>query len=342
MKAAVAKAFKAPLSIEEVPVPECGHNDVLVRIEACGVCHTDLHACHGDWPVKPKMPLIPGHEGVGTVVAVGDQVTHLKEGDRVGVPWLHSACGHCEFCLEGKETLCLSQQNSGYSVDGGYAEFCLAKADYVITIPDEISFVDAAPLFCAGVTTYKALKVSGAKPGDWVAISGAGGLGHLAIQYAKAMGFNVIAIDTGKEKLALARDLGASLTVDFMEASPSEVIFDRVGGAHSVICTAASKAAFDQAYRSVRRGGSCVLVGLPPEDMPLPIFDTVLNGVSVIGSIVGTRKDLQECLQFAAEGKVKAIIEEKSLDDINEIFARMEEGEINGRIVMKMQNSSAP
>lgn len=337
MKAAVAHGFKDPLSIEEVPVPEIGPKDILVKVAACGVCHTDMHACHGDWPVKPKLPLIPGHEGVGTVVKVGALVDHLQSGDRVGVPWLHSACGHCEFCLDGKETLCLSQQNSGYSVDGGYAQYCKAAADYVVKIPDNLSFVEAAPLFCAGVTTYKALKVSNAKPGHWVAVYGAGGLGHLAIQYAKAMGFNVIAVDTGAEKMALSKELGATIAIDFKEESPAQAIFDQVGGAHAVICTAASEAAFEQAYKSVRRGGSCVLVGLPPENMPLPIFDTVLNGVSVIGSIVGTRKDLQECLQFAAEGKVKAIIEEKTLDDINEIFARMEQGEINGRIVMRVE-----
>ncbi len=336
MKAAVAKAFKEPLSIEQVEVPAIGPRDVLVKIDSCGVCHTDMHACHGDWPVKPSLPLIPGHEGVGTVVQAGEQVTHLTEGDRVGIPWLHSACGHCDYCLEGQETLCPEQQNSGYSVDGGYAEYCKAPADYVVEIPDELTFSQAAPLFCAGVTTYKALKVAEIKAGDYVAVVGAGGLGHLAIQYAKAMGYNVVAVDTGEEKLALAKELGASLTVDFAKESPSDAIQQKLGGVHAVICTAASKAAFEQSYRALRRGGSCVLVGLPPEEMPIPIFDTVLNGIKIIGSIVGTRKDLKECLQFAAEGKVKSIVEERSLDDINEIFAQMEQGDINGRIVMKI------
>lgn len=337
MKAAVVSEYKKALEIMDIPAPEAiNPTDVLVRIHACGVCHTDLHACHGDWPVKPKMPLVPGHEGVGEIIQIGSAITHLKLGDRVGVPWLYSACGQCDYCLEGQETLCLDQQNAGYSVDGSYAEMCLANGNYVVKIPNNLSYVDAAPLFCAGVTTYKALKVADVKPGQWAAIIGVGGLGHLAIQYAVAMGMNVIAVDTGAEKLDLAQKLGAQHCIDFNQQTPSKVIQDLVGGVQGVICTAVSKPAFEEAYRSIRRGGSCILVGLPPEEMPIPIFDTVLNGIKVIGSIVGTRKDLKECLQFAADGKVKAITEVKKLEDINEIFADMEKGEITGRIVVEI------
>lgn len=253
MKAAVVSQFKENLEIKEIPVPEVGPRDVLVKIHACGVCHTDLHACHGDWPVKPKLPLVPGHEGVGEIVKLGSEIHHLSLGDRVGIPWLYSACGQCDYCLEGKETLCMSQQNAGYSVDGSYAEFCLANGEYVVKIPDEVSYVEAAPLFCAGVTTYKALKVADVKPGQWVAIVGAGGLGHLAIQYAVAMGMNVIAVDTGAEKMALAKKLGATYCIDFMQDKPSEKIQELVGGVHGVVCTAVSKAAFEESYRSVRR-----------------------------------------------------------------------------------------
>lgn len=337
MKAAVVHHFKDHLTIEDLPLPKPGPRDALVKIHACGVCHTDLHACHGDWPVKPKLPLVPGHEGVGTVTEVGDQISHIKPGDRVGIPWLYSACGYCDYCLEGKETLCLSQHNAGYSIDGGYAEYCVAAADYVVKVPDNISFVDAAPLFCAGVTTYKALKVSRTKPGDWVSIVGVGGLGHLAIQYAVAMGLNVIAVDTGAEKKALSLDLGATHFIDFIREQPEEKIRSLLGnGVHATVCTAVSKAGFESAYRSVRRGGTCVLVGLPPEEMPIPIFDTVLNGVSIVGSIVGTRKDLQECLEFAARGKVKAIIQKRTLEEINAIFDEMEKGDIAGRVVMEL------
>ncbi|MBJ7553793.1 alcohol dehydrogenase AdhP [Marinomonas spartinae] len=336
MKAAVASKFGAILKIEDVVKPKIEPHQVLVKIHACGVCHTDLHACHGDWPVKPTLPLIPGHEGVGEVVEVGSAVSHLALGDRVGIPWLYSACGHCEYCLTGNENLCLSQQNAGYSVNGGYAEYCAAHAEYVVKMPDGLGYVEAAPLFCAGVTTYKALKVSGAKPGDWVALFGVGGLGHLAVQYAVAMGFRVVAVDTGDAKRELAMSLGAECFFDFKTDDVVEDILAKTNGVHATVCTAVSKAGFRQSYDVVRRGGKCVLVGLPPEDMPLPIFNTVLNGVSVVGSIVGTRKDLEECLEFAARGKVKAIIKEKSLEDINDIFADMEKGEITGRIVMSI------
>ncbi len=335
MKAAVNHKFMGKLEIQQLAKPEIDKHDVLVKIHACGVCHTDLHACHGDWPVKPKMPLVPGHEGVGEIVEIGEQVSHFKLGDRVGIPWLYSACGHCDYCLTGDENLCLSQQNSGYSVDGSYAEYCKAHGDYVVKIPDSISYVDAAPLFCAGVTTYKALKVSSAKPGEWVAIFGIGGLGHLAVQYAVAMGLNVVAVDTGAEKLALAKQLGASICLDFKKDDVVDRVLVETGGVHASICTAVSKSGFEQSYKVIRRGGKCVLVGLPAEDMPLPIFDTVLNGVSVVGSIVGTRKDLVECLDFADRGKVKAITIEKSLEDINEIFDDMLNGDITGRVVMK-------
>ncbi|CUB05453.1 alcohol dehydrogenase AdhP [Marinomonas fungiae] len=336
MKAAVANTFGSILNIEDVQKPTIEPHQILVKIHACGVCHTDLHACHGDWPVKPTLPLIPGHEGVGEIVEVGSAVSHLNIGDRVGIPWLYSACGHCEYCLAGQESLCMSQQNAGYSVAGSYAEYCAAHADYVVKVPEGLNYVDAAPLFCAGVTTYKALKVSDAKPGQWVAVFGVGGLGHLAVQYAVAMGLRVVAVDTGDAKRKLATSLGAEYFFDFMTDNVVADIKAATGGVHGSVCTAVSKAGFRQSYDVVRRGGKCVLVGLPPEDMPLPIFDTVLNGVSVVGSIVGTRKDLEECLEFAARGKVKAIITEKKLDDINEIFQDMEKGEITGRIVMSL------
>lgn len=337
MKAAVVHQFKQDLVLEEVEVPKVGPNDILVRMKACGVCHTDLHAAHGDWPVKPKLPLIPGHEGVGVIEKVGEYVTHLKVGDRVGVPWLYSACGHCEFCLSGQETLCKEQHNSGYSVDGGYAEYCLANADYVVKVPENLTFEEVAPIFCAGVTTYKALKVTEAKPGDWVSIVGAGGLGHVAIQYAKAMGFKVVAVDTADDKLELARNLGADLTINAMKEDSSTVIQEKTGSVHGAVVTAVSKVAFEKAFHAMRRGGTMVAVGLPPEEMPIPIFDMVLSGIKVAGSIVGTRKDLMEALQFAAEGKVKTVIEVAPLEEINEVFKRMQEGKINGRVVLTME-----
>ncbi len=336
MKAAVAKAFGQPLVIEQVPVPEVGPGQILVKIVATGVCHTDLHAVEGDWPVKPNPPFIPGHEGVGHVVKIGAGVTHLKEGDRVGVPWLYSACGHCDYCLDGWETLCEKQQNSGYSVNGSFAEYCLADANYVGILPDDVEFNEIAPILCAGVTVYKGLKMTDTKPGDWVVISGIGGLGHLAVQYAKAMGLNVAAVDIDDSKLEFAKRLGATVTVNAKNTDPVAYLKKEIGGAHGVLVTAVSPKAFEQAIGMARRGGTIALNGLPPGKFDLSIFDMVLDGITVRGSIVGTRKDLQESLDFASKGKVKANIAVEPLENINDIFARMHAGKIEGRIVVDM------
>lgn len=336
MQAAVVRAFGEPLVIEEAPVPRPGPGELLVKIAASGVCHTDLHAAHGDWPVKPQPPFIPGHEGVGHVVAVGDGVKHVKEGDRVGIPWLYSACGHCEHCLGGWETLCESQQNTGYSVNGGFAGYTLAQADYVGRLPDNVDFLEIAPVLCAGVTVYKGLKMTDTRPGQWVVISGIGGLGHMAVQYARAMGLNVAAVDIDDAKLALAERLGATVTVNARKHDPAAYLKQAIGGAHGVLVTAVSPKAFEQALGMVRRGGTVALNGLPPGDFPLPIFDMVLNGITVRGSIVGTRLDLQEALDFAGEGKVKATVHADKLENINAVFDRMIAGQIEGRVVLDM------
>ena len=336
MRAAVVERFGMPLAVKEVPIPTPGPGQALVKIAATGVCHTDLHAADGDWPVKPTPPFTPGHEGAGIVAAVGPGVKHLKEGDRVGIAWLHSACGYCEYCLSGWETLCLQQQNSGYSVDGSFAEYALGSADYLARIPSGLSFVASAPILCAGVTTYKGLKMTEAKPGEWVVISGAGGLGHVAIQYAKAMGLHVAAVDLGPDKLALARKLGAEITVDAKTQDPAKEIQKQIGGAHGVLVTAVSPIAFKQATGMLRRGGTCVLNGLPPGEFPVSIFDVVLNGFTLRGSIVGTRRDLEEALAFAADGKVDATIETLPLESINEVFSRLRKGQVNGRVVLSI------
>jgi propanol-preferring alcohol dehydrogenase len=334
MKAAVVREFRKPLVIEEVAVPQPGPGQVVVKIAATGVCHTDLHAAEGDWPVKPRPPFIPGHEGVGHVSAVGAGVRHVKEGDRVGVPWLYTACGHCKHCLGGWETLCTEQQNTGYSVNGGFAEYVLADPNYVGHLPAKVGFVEGAPILCAGVTVYKGLKVTDTKPDDWVVVSGIGGLGHMAVQYAKAMGLNVIAVDVDEPKLDLARRLGAALAVNARTQDPVAFVKKEVGGAQGVLVTAVSPKAFEQALGMVGRGGTVSLTGLPPGDFPLSIFDTVLNGITVRGSIVGTRLDLQEALAFAGEGKVKATVETAKLEAINDVFARMRQGDIQGRVVL--------
>src|ERR1700733_4562787 len=269
MKAAVVEKFGQPLVVREVPIPTPGPGQALVEVFATGVCHTDLHAADGDWPIKPSPPFIPGHEGAGIVAALGPGVTHLKEGDRVGI--------------------------------------------------------------------YKGLKMTEARPGEWVVISGIGGLGHVAVQYAKAMGLRVAAVDLGPEKMALASKLGAEITVDAKTQDPTKEIQKQIGGAHGVLVTAVSPIAFKQAVGMLRRGGTCVLNGLPPGEFPVSIFDVVLNGYTIRGSIVGTRLDLEESLAFAGAGKVKATIETLPLESINDVFSRLKRGQVSGRVVLGLK-----
>ena len=337
MKAAVVREFGKPLTIEEVPVPTPGVGEVLVKIRATGVCHTDLHAADGDWPVKPTPPFIPGHEGAGIVAAVGAGVKNLKEGDPVGIAWLHDACGACEYCITGWETLCESQHDSGYSVNGSFAEYAIGSAAYVARLPERVDFAQMAPILCAGVTTYKGIKETEAKPGEWIAISGIGGLGHVAIQYARAMGLHVAALDVTEEKLALARKLGADIAINAKLPDAAEQVVKLTGGgAHGVLVTAVSPPAFAQALRLVRRKGTVSLVGLPPGDFATPIFDVVLKRITLRGSIVGTRKDLAEAVEFAAEGKVRAHIHKAKLEDINRVFADLKAGQVDGRVVLDL------
>ncbi|MFC3580919.1 zinc-dependent alcohol dehydrogenase [Sphingomonas hylomeconis] len=337
MRAAVVRSFGGPLIIEERPIPTPGPGEVLVRVVASGVCHTDLHAMQGDWPVKPRLPFIPGHEAVGVVAALGAGVTMLKEGDPVGVPWLHDACGHCEHCGSGWETLCEAQRNTGYSVDGGYADYVVAPAAFVGRLPDNPDFVAMAPILCAGVTTYKGLKETEARPGQWVVISGVGGLGHVAVQYAKAMGLHVAAIDVSDTRLALARTLGADLTVNAGDEDAVATVRRATGGgAHGVLVTAPSLPAFRQAIDMARRRGTVSLVGLPPGTFPTPIFDVVLKRITLRGSIVGTRNDLAEAIAFAAEGKVHTRTTTEPLENINLVLDRLARGEVDGRVVLKM------
>ncbi|MEM9763743.1 MAG: alcohol dehydrogenase AdhP [Pseudomonadota bacterium] len=334
MKAAVVNALGQPLEVKEVARPTVSDGQIVVKIEASGVCHTDLHAAMGDWPIKPEPPFIPGHEGVGVVAEVGRGVKAVKEGDRVGVPWLHHACGSCPSCITGWETLCRAEpQYTGYTVNGGFAEYVLADPRYVGHLPDGLDFAPAAPILCAGVTVYKGLKETDTRPGQTVVISGIGGLGHLAVQYARAMGMRVVAVDVAEDKLKLARELGAEHTVNAAEQDPVAELA-ALGGADGVLVTAVSTSAFAQAVGMLAPGGTMSLVGLPPGEFPLPIFDVVLNRKTIRGSIVGTRADLAESLAFAAEGKVASHYRTDSLDNINGIFDEMRANRIDGRVVM--------
>src|ERR1700758_2804715 len=335
MRAAVVPGFGQPLVIEERPVPEPGPGQVVVRMEASGLCHTDIHAARGDWPVKPSPPFIPGHEGVGIVRELGPGVAEVELGERVAMPWLGYACGTCDYCVSGWETLCESQENMGYSIDGAFGEFAVAYARYVVKVPEGIDPFDAAPLTCAGVTTYKAIKVAGTRPSDLVAVFGVGGLGHMAIQYARIAGGRVIAVDLTDEKLELARELGAEFTVNAAREDPVEAI-QKLGGADQAIALAVSPKAFEQAYGSLRRGGTLVFVALPADNqVQLPIFETVLNGITVVGSIVGTRTDLREVFELHAAGKTRVIREVRSLDTVNQSIADVEAGRVAARIVFE-------
>ncbi|MFN8831836.1 MAG: alcohol dehydrogenase AdhP [Labrys sp. (in: a-proteobacteria)] len=336
MRAAIVREFGKPLSLEERPVPSIGPGEILVKVAACGVCHTDLHAANGDWPVRPTPPFIPGHEGVGTVAAVGAGVKNVREGDRVGVPWLHTACTSCAYCNTGWETLCKRQSNTGYSVDGSFADYVKADPAFVGHLPDGLDFGAAAPVLCAGVTVYKGLKETEVRPGEWVAVSGIGGLGHMAVQYAKAMGMHCVAVDVAEDKLDLARKLGADLAVNAADADAVSRIEKATGGVHGVLVTAVSPAAFEQAFGMMRSKGTMSLVGLPPGRFALPIFDTVLKRITVRGSIVGTRSDLAEALAFAGEGKVVSHYSWAELEDINDVFDRMRQGRIDGRVVLRL------
>ena len=334
MRAAVVEQLGSKLIIQDIPVPVPGPGQALVKLITSGVCHTDLHAVHGDWPVKPTPPFIPGHEGVGEVVALGEGVTHLQVGQLVGNAWLFSACGECQFCTTGWETLCEKQQNSGYSVDGSFGQYMLVDAAYAALIPEGADPVEVAPILCAGVTVYKGLKMTEARPGQWVVISGIGGLGHIAVQYARAMGLRVAAVDIDDDKLALATRHGAELVVNARTHDPIEVIQTATGGAHGVLVTAVHPDAFGQAIHMSRRGGTIVFNGLPPGDFPASIFEIVLKGLTVRGSIVGTRQDMVEALDFYARGQIHPTVATRKLDEINEILDEMTRGGISGRIVI--------
>lgn len=339
MKAAVLHRVGEPLRIEQVPIPVPGAGEVLIRISACGVCHSDLHAVDGDWSSLPTLPLIPGHEITGHVVALGAGVEQPAIGTAVGVPWMYSACGTCEFCLGGMETICAQRESTGYSKQGGYAEYMVAPAAFVASIPEGTDLYALAPILCAGVTTYRGLMRSKARPGQWVAVMGIGGLGHVAVQYARAMGLRVAAVDVSAEKLELARGYGAECLINALE-NPVETLKERIpGGVHAVLVTATANAAFEQAVKMLRPGGTAVFIGLPGGDA-----DTVRASISSIsgwelsitGSNIGTRQDLNEAVAFAARGQVKAQVILESLDDINAIFARMRQGQLVGRSVLKI------
>ncbi len=334
MKAAVLTEFRQPLRILELPRPKPADGEIVVKMEASGICHTDIHTARGEWSHKPPLPLVLGHEAVGIVADVGTGVRGVKEGDRVTVPWLHSACGCCRFCAGGWETLCESQKNTGFTVPGGYAEYVKADARYVGRVPYGLDPREAAPLTCAGLTTYKAVKLAGTRPSDVIAVFGVGGLGHLAIQYARIAGATVVAVDVVDAKLELAKDLGAEYVVNPRQEDPAAFIH-KLGGADQAIAVAVAQQSFEQAFRSLRRGGRLVFVALPPEDrVQFPIYETVMNGISVIGSVNGNRADLAEVFELHKRGRTRVIYQTRPLAQVNEAFAEVERLQVPARLVL--------
>ncbi|MCE0508908.1 zinc-dependent alcohol dehydrogenase [Microbacterium aurugineum] len=335
MRSAVVREFASPAQVEERPLPQPGPGQVLVRLETCGLCHTDIHAMHGDWPVKPNLPLVPGHEGVGIVEQLGDGVMNRTIGQRVAMPWLGHACGECRYCIDGRENLCEAQFNNGYAVDGGFSEYMVADSRFATPVPDGVTPVDAAPLTCAGVTTYAAIKNARVTPGETVVIFGIGGLGHLAVQYARLVGAKVIAVDVTDEKLELASELGADHVVNAGEADAVAEI-RRLGGADVAVVLAVAPTVFDQAFSSLNRGGRLVLVSLPAGgELTVPIFDTVLKGISIIGSIVGTRQDLTEVFALHAAGRTRVVTETRELQQVNSSVDEVLAGTVPARLVFQ-------
>ena len=336
MKAAVLHEFRAPLVIEEVPSPIPQENEVVIAVEACGVCHSDLHVAEGDWKQFAgivKRPLILGHEIAGRIAEIGPAVRNLMIGDRVGVPWLHWTCGQCEFCREGNENLCQNQKITGVTVDGGYAEAVKAPASHVLKIPESLSSGEAAPLFCAGLTVYRALSQARISAGQRVAVFGIGGLGHLAVQIGRAMDAEIIAIDVSEEKLALAHSLGASLALNAASSKVTKELRAR-GGVHIALVTSAAKEAYEAAFSCVRASGKLLAVGLPGNDICFPPILMASKEIRIQATAVGTREDLRHVLTMAAEGKLRCRTTARSLTEVNSAFEQLRQREISGRVIL--------
>nr|BAN45670.1 alcohol dehydrogenase [Cyberlindnera jadinii] len=337
-KAVIFYENKGELQYKDIPVPEPKANEILINVKYSGVCHTDLHAWHGDWPLPTKLPLVGGHEGAGVVVAKGSEVKNFEIGDYAGIKWLNGSCMSCEFCEKSFEANCPKADLSGYTHDGSFQQYATADAVQAAHIPKGTDLAEVAPILCAGVTVYKALKTADLEPGQWVAISGAGGgLGTLAIQYAKAMGLRVLAIDGGEDKGTLCKELGAEVFVDFTKSKDivSDIQAATNGGPHGVINVSVSEKAIEQSTEYVRTCGTVVLVGLPAGAVArAQVFGAVVKSIAIKGSYVGNRADTREAIDFFARGLVKSPIKIVGLSELPRVYEEMEKGAILGRYVV--------
>ena len=337
-KAVVFETNGGKLEYKDIPVPVPKPNELLINVKYSGVCHTDLHAWKGDWPLPTKLPLVGGHEGAGVVVGMGENVKGWKIGDLAGIKWLNGSCMSCEYCELSNESNCPEADLSGYTHDGSFQQYATADAVQAARIPAGTDLAQVAPILCAGITVYKALKSAHLRAGEWVAISGAcGGLGSLAIQFAIAMGYRVLGIDGGDEKAKLFKKLGGEVFIDFTKTKDvvGEILKVTNGGAHGVINVSVSEAAIEASTRYVRANGTVVLVGLPGGAYcKSEVFSHVVKSYSIVGSYVGNRADTREALDFFARGLVKSPIVIAPLSDLPEIFDKMEKGQIAGRYVV--------
>lgn len=333
MRAKQVQKSDGPFEAVELPVPEPGEGQVRVKVEACGICHSDVFVKSGAWPGL-ELPRVPGHEVVGRVDAVGGEVAGFQAGDRVGVGWHGGHCFHCNPCRGGDFIACENGEVAGISYDGGYAEYTVVPAEALARVPDELSSAAAAPLLCAGVTTFNALRHTGARPGDLVAVLGVGGLGHLGIQYAHAMGFQTVALSRGDDKKQLARDLGADDYVDTEADDPAEAL-QAMGGARVILATAPSAAAIQQTLEGLGTDGEAVVLGIDQEPIPVPPVLLVSGRRTVRGWPSGTAKDSEETLEFSALRGVEPEVETFPLEEANEAFGRMMSNDVRFRAVLE-------
>lgn len=323
-----------PFELVERPIPEPGPNQVLIKVDACGICHSDQIFKEGHWPGM-KFPCVPGHEVAGRVTKIGSGVTRFKAGQRVGVGWNGGYCSHCQPCLEGEFPFCTTGATTAASFDGGYAEYMVAPETAVAAMPESLDPVEAAPLLCAGITTFNALRNSGAKPGELVAIQGIGGLGHLAVQYARQSGYRTAAISRGKDKEVFAKELGAHHYIDDTNGDAAQQL-QALGGAKVILATAPNSKAISALQGGLRYKGKLLIVAAPQENVEVSALTLIMGSRSVSGWYSGYSKDSEDALAFSALTGVRPKVEVYPLAKVEEAYARMLSNKARFRVVLKM------
>jgi propanol-preferring alcohol dehydrogenase len=335
MTAAFMTAPGKPLEFADTAVPQPGPGELLVRIEVCGLCHTDLHYWKGDHPLPRDLPIVLGHEGVGRVVKTGAGVSRIETGAKVGVGFVHGTCGHCRECMSGHETHCGEVASTGVHVDGCFADYAVIREDWATHIPDELDSANAAPLLCAGVAAYSAVRKAKLEPGELVAIFGTGGLGSYAIQLAKLSGARVAAVDVSEEKLAHAQMLGADYGISALGDPGAEI--QALGGADACFNFAPVASSWRQILAASRTRARIVLISLPTEPLSFEAGEIIESGLRVMGSADGTRLELRQLMELARNGKIESVVEPVPFKNINSAIERLAGGKVQGRLVIDMR-----